>query len=155
VRFFHIDGGHNANEALSDLELAAATLVEDGIVAIDDAFRFDWPGVTEAIIRFLDRHQDFRPVVAAFNKLLLARVGALDLYRGVVDPGLRERYDLGYPWSVKRLPFVSGEVTIFYIPTTLRRRWLNTHLLRLYRRHAWLRKAWLAPARRLGRALLH
>ena len=53
-RFFHIDGGHNADEALGDLRLSAACTRPEGAILIDDPFRSEWPGVTEAVIRFLD-----------------------------------------------------------------------------------------------------
>ena len=154
IRFFHIDGGHNGDEALSDMELAAATLVDNGVIVVDDAFRADWPGVTEGIVRFLDHHPEFCAMVAAFNKLWLARRRAADLYRGMGEPALRDQYDLGFPWSLKRLPFLDAPLTIFHIPPGLRYRRVKTHLVRYYHRHSWLRSPWLGPVRKVGRALL-
>lgn len=154
VRFFHIDGGHNADEALSDLELAAATLVENGVIAIDDAFRPDWPGVTEGIVRFLDRHQDFCAAISAFNKLLLARRPAAAIYREVEHPVLRNQYDLGYPWALKTLPFLDSPLTIFHLPTHLRYPKLKARVFQYYQHRRWLRSPWLRPLRQIGRALL-
>lgn len=154
IRFFHIDGGHNADEARSDLELAAATLVEDGVIVVDDAFRADWPGVTEAIVGFLDHHREFCAAVVGFNKLLLARRRAAELYWEVGNSALRDQYDLGYPWALKRLPFLDTPLMIFHLPTHLRYRRLKTYLVRYYRHRPWLRNSWLGPVRRVGRALL-
>lgn len=154
VRFFHIDGGHNADEALSDLELAAATLVDEGVIAVDDAFRADWPGVTEGIVRFLDHHGEFCPAVVAFNKLFLAKRRAAELYWELGNPALRDQYDLGYPWALKRLPFLDTPLMIFHLPTHLRYRRLKTQLVRYYQHRPWLRSPWLGPVRRVGRALL-
>jgi hypothetical protein len=44
-RFFHIDGGHRAEDVVADLKSAAAALSDEGIVAVDDAFNPSWPGV--------------------------------------------------------------------------------------------------------------
>lgn len=154
IRFFHIDGGRNADEALSDLRLAAASLVQDGVIVVDDAFRPEWPGVTEAIIRFLDGHREFCAVVMAFNKLMIARRPAADLYCGVGSQTLRDQYDLGYPWSLKTLPFLGNQLLIFWMLTGLRTRSLKTQVMRFYRRHPWLRSPYLGPVARMGRALL-
>jgi len=72
-RFFHIDGGHNPDEALADLRLAAACLGEKGVIALDDPFRTEWPGVTEALIRFLDEYDEFEAMLVGCNKILLTR----------------------------------------------------------------------------------
>ena len=154
VRFFHIDGGHNADEALSDLRLAAASLAQDGVIVVDDAFRPEWPGVTEAIIRFLDRHREFAAVVMAFNKLVLTRRPATDLYAGVGSQILRDQYDLGYPWSLKTLPFLGDQLLIFWLLTGLRTGSLKTQLTRYYGRHPWLWSPYLGPVARMARALL-
>ena len=67
-RFYHIDGGHNADETLFDLRLAASCVIDKGVIAIDDPFRHEWPGVTEAIVRFLDEFADFRAIVSGSTR---------------------------------------------------------------------------------------
>jgi Methyltransferase domain len=119
-RFFHIDGGHNADEALVDLQLAASALADGGVIVIDDPFRPEWPGVTEGIIRFLDDDKQFRAVVVGFNKLVVVRAQDSSIYsRAMTDEGNRKRFDLGFPWHLKELPFVGHSLQIFYIPTGL------------------------------------
>jgi predicted O-methyltransferase YrrM len=51
IKFFHIDGGHNLEVVLNDINLATQTLTAGGIVAIDDVFRPEWPEVTIATFR--------------------------------------------------------------------------------------------------------
>ena len=116
-RFFHIDGGHNCDEALSDLQLAAACLVRGGAIVLDDPFRFDWPGVTEATIRFLDEHSDFTSLMVGCNKLVLVRRDAASLYADdFAQLRTREQFGFGYPWRLKQLPFNSEVIRILYIP---------------------------------------
>ena len=55
--FFHIDGGHNPDEALHDLHLAASSTITQAAIVIDDPLTPVWPGVAEAIFRFLDSDQ--------------------------------------------------------------------------------------------------
>ncbi len=80
-RLFHIDGGHSVEEATSDLELAASALHENGAIIIDDAFHPDWPGVTEAIVHFLNKHKEYAPLIAAFGKLTIVPKASLMIYR--------------------------------------------------------------------------
>lgn len=115
-RFFHIDGGHNADEALADLKLATQATIEKGVIVVDDPFRQDWPGVTEALIRFLDEHNDFWPIVVGFNKMILVRENHADLYISqFVDEDKREAYGFGHPWRSKKLPFLGRPMRIFYL----------------------------------------
>ncbi len=121
-RFFHIDGGHNPDEALADLHLAAASLVDRGVIALDDPFRSQWPGVTEALLRFLDENSDFQAIMVGFNKLLLTRKSCSGLYlKEFEDLGCRETYKLGYPLRVKQLPFHNFDLRIIYVPDYLQK----------------------------------
>jgi len=119
-RFFHIDGGHDAAEALSDLELAADAIVDAGVIALDDPFRAEWPGVTEALVRFLDAFDDFRATAVGFNKILLTRDAHAGLYRTALQrEEERREYGLGHPWHLKELPFHGDPLLIFFLPTYL------------------------------------
>lgn len=116
-RFFHIDGGHNCDEALGDLRVAAKTLVPNGAIVLDDPFRFDWPGVTEATIRFLDEHPEFCSLLVGCNKLVLVRRDAASLYADDFSClRTREQFGFGYPWRLKQLPFNRESISILYIP---------------------------------------
>jgi hypothetical protein len=125
-RLFHVDGGHNPEEALADLELAAACTGERGVIALDDPFQPAWPGVTEGLLRFLDRDDRFVAVVLGFNKLLLARREHASLYAARLDDREeRRRFLILYPWQMKKLPLHGDELRIFHVPS-----WRSLHSLR-------------------------
>lgn len=79
-RVFHVDGGHMLGEALADFTLAADVLDERGVIVVDDPFRPEWPGVTEAILQFCHERDDFAPLLMGFNKLVLMRHRAREEY---------------------------------------------------------------------------
>jgi SAM-dependent methyltransferase len=80
-RFFHIDGGHRAEDVVNDLEVAARALLPDGVVAVDDLFNPNWPGVGEGFYRFLATHPDvFVPILIGGNKVLFTRPPAAATY---------------------------------------------------------------------------
>jgi hypothetical protein len=117
-RIFHIDGGHNCNEALSDLILGSQVITEDGLIVLDDPFRPEWPGVTEALIEFLKTYPDFAPLVVGFNKLIIVRKEKLNQYKSFIDDlNNRIEYELTYPFSYKKLPFMDEELRIFFTPS--------------------------------------
>ncbi len=116
-RLFHIDGGHDKEEALHDLRLAASTTIEEGLIVIDDCFRHEWPEVTEAIIAFLQEAPEIVPVVAAFNKLVLARRDtATKLASLLLDLESRIERGLGFPWHVKTVRFHQSPMVVFHQP---------------------------------------
>lgn len=117
-RLFHIDGGHTAEETLSDLRLAESASREDGIVVLDDAINSVWPGVAEGLFRYLWESQAMRPIAIGFNKLVLANVRHADRFREqLANTDARDAYGLGYPWHLKELDVGGVPTTIFYIPT--------------------------------------
>ncbi len=70
--FVSVDGGHEVEYALSDIRLAMALAMPEGIILVDDFFAPDWPGVTEALARlYLHDRPQFVPLLAGYNKLLL------------------------------------------------------------------------------------
>jgi hypothetical protein len=144
-RFFHIDGGHLVEEALIDLHLAADVLHDAGVIVLDDPFHNEWPGVTEALLRFLDQRDEFVAVALAFNKLVICKRGARALY----DGALADPWDRFSPriWETKRLPLAGSPVQIFTIP-------MYRKIADLDQRVAWglwLRSAlWLRLRRALG-----
>ncbi len=140
-RFFHIDGGHNCEETLSDLRLAAESIIEKGIIALDDPFRQEWPGVTEALIRFLDENRQYCAIIVGFNKLILTRINTSNLYlREIRRAGIRQAYKLGYPWHIKELSFCGYPLQIFYVPTYLVKRTPVFYIKKYIRNHNWMRR---------------
>jgi hypothetical protein len=114
-RFFHVDGGHNIDEALADLRLAAKSTLDEGVIAVDDPFRAEWPGVTVALIEFLDK-SEFRPVVVGFNKILLARNKHANMYISkIINKEKRSEYGLDFPWRLKEMKFLNNTLYIFYL----------------------------------------
>jgi len=51
--FCHIDGGHSAVETARDLWLCSRVSVPGGLVALDDYFNVQFPGVCEGAARFM------------------------------------------------------------------------------------------------------
>ena len=95
-RFFHIDGGHRPEDVAGDLATADRALHDRGVVAVDDVFNANWPGVSEGFYRFMERGA-FVPVVIGGNKVILARPGSFDLYRRA----WRDPVVPGYRWEDK------------------------------------------------------
>jgi hypothetical protein len=125
-RFFHIDGGHNMDEALADLRLAGRSVVRGGVIALDDAFRDVWPGVTEALLQFLREFPDFAGLAIGFNKMLFTHRDFVTTYRSMLlDREVLSEYHIRFPWHVKAVPFFEDSVLVYYIPERLKRRTLR------------------------------
>lgn len=80
IRFFHIDGGHSADETYQDLQLASRSIIEGGIVAVDDLFNEFWPGVMEGVYKYLTSNKEIVPIAIGFNKLLLCKKSKQNWY---------------------------------------------------------------------------
>jgi hypothetical protein len=86
-RFFHIDGGHWPEIVVSDLATADRALLPEGVVAVDDVFNPNWPGVGEGFYRFMREHPGrFVPIVIGANKVFLARPGFAETFRTYCTP---------------------------------------------------------------------
>lgn len=119
-RLFHIDGGHNADEAFADLELAAGVLHNRGAIVVDDPLRIEWPGVAEAICRFLLERTDLAGVLLTANKIVITSREVAEMYTSAFEDSEQQgRYGFAYPWHLKVLPFCGWPVRIFYVPTYL------------------------------------
>lgn len=151
-RFFHIDGGHNPDETLSDLQLAAASVIREGVIALDDPLNPKWPGVSEGLFRFLSGNKDHCALVIGFNKLVLVRRQFADLYAQEFDkPEQRTRYKILSPWEMKILTFMDHPLRIFYENRS--RDSVRARLARLYNRHGFLRGPLLRPIALLAKSL--
>jgi hypothetical protein len=86
-RFFHIDGGHWADIVVADMITADRALTPEGVVAVDDVFNPNWPGVGEGFYRFMREHPGrFVPVVIGGNKVFLARPEFAERFRVYCTP---------------------------------------------------------------------
>lgn len=75
--FCHVDGGHSRRETYNDLRLAHSILQPGGMVALDDYFNAEFPGVSEGAIEFMLRHPDaLRPAAIGYNKTLFQKLPA-------------------------------------------------------------------------------
>jgi hypothetical protein len=129
-RLFHVDGGHLAEEALSDLELGAAVLNPRGVIVVDDPFAFEWPGVTEAIIAFCAAHPEFEPVALGFNKLMLVRTEARALYDTALADSVWAYIDRKL-YVRKTLPICGSAASIFLTPSDRQMRSIQPSLVRV------------------------
>lgn len=134
-RFFHIDGGHNCEEALADLQLAGRSIIDAGIIVLDDPFRHEWPGVTEALFYFLIENQEFSAIFAGFNKILIVKNKFADFYFNQFNAiDSRDDYGLGYPIHMKQLPFNKRSIQIMYVPSYLKLNGALTSIKKIVRK---------------------
>lgn len=66
-RFIHLDGGHTAEQAYSDLALAHLHVMTGGVIVIDDYHSPVWPTVTEGTDAYLKNCTDLK-VLADLNR---------------------------------------------------------------------------------------
>lgn len=116
-RFVHVDGGHSEEDTLSDLKLASKSIIQKGLVVIDDLYLQNLPSVTDGIYKFLTNENSLVPVAMFAKKLLLCKPGAYDFYmknlkllewkKYITTPGLTtvERKLLGKPVLVFGVKF--------------------------------------------------
>jgi predicted O-methyltransferase YrrM len=73
ITFISVDAGHEADNLLNDITLAAELLAPGGIVAVDDAFNHSTPGAIEGTCRYFSEKNLGRlaPFAHCYNKLFL------------------------------------------------------------------------------------
>jgi hypothetical protein len=72
--FCHVDGGHSRSETYSDLVLGHEILLPGGLLALDDYFNVEYPGVCEGAVEFMLRHPgSLRPLAIGFNKVVFQK----------------------------------------------------------------------------------
>ncbi|HUF10249.1 MAG TPA: class I SAM-dependent methyltransferase [Rhodothermales bacterium] len=70
-RLFSVDGGHTAECAQHDMTIAFGSLTDGGVVVLDDYFNYQWPGVSEGVMRFALANEDnVIPFAIGGNKVL-------------------------------------------------------------------------------------
>jgi len=86
VRFFSIDGGHWLDIVAKDLLLAEQSLLEYGVIALDDFHSPEWPEVSAGYFAWwTKRGSAIVPFAFGLNKLYLCFEGYADLYRGILQ----------------------------------------------------------------------
>ncbi|QKE41292.1 MAG: class I SAM-dependent methyltransferase [Ferrovum myxofaciens] len=72
IRFFSVDGGHWRDIVCNDLSLAASVLVKDGVIALDDFLRPEWPDVSAGFFEWFEKsNKSIVPLAIGHNKLYL------------------------------------------------------------------------------------
>ncbi|HEX7153291.1 MAG TPA: class I SAM-dependent methyltransferase [Thermoanaerobaculia bacterium] len=131
-RFFHIDGGHRADDVVNDLTIAARALLPDGVVAVDDLFNPNWPGVSEGFYQFI-HNGVFVPLIIGGNKVFLTRPDAAPRYARYFP----EAHDPAFDFAPKQ--WLGREVL-----TAIRRAWVDLDPIGAARVHghaeSWLRR---------------
>ena len=94
VRIFSVDGGHSAEETANDLSIAAGSVIEGGLVILDDFFNPQWPAVAEGTCRFMAQDRRLEPVAVAGNRFIFSR-GNSEVYRRTLS-GIAETV-FGHP----------------------------------------------------------
>lgn len=135
-RIFHIDGGHSMQETLSDMELAASSTIDLGIIVIDDPMTYVWPGVIHGIFEFLFKHKDYTAVIAGFNKMVIVKKEFADIYAVNFDNlMMMSQYEIGYPYQYKKLPFLDSELRIIFLPSKVDIKSLKTQLIKYIKKN--------------------
>jgi hypothetical protein len=98
VRFFSVDGGHWKSIVQNDLCLAEISLIEGGVIALDDYYRADWPDVTAGYTLWQEQtNSNIIPFAIGSNKLFLCHQDFAVAYRSALKtPFLSEYFSKSY-----------------------------------------------------------
>lgn len=83
IRFMSVDGGHTQAITFSDLALADAVLVDNGLLVLDDVYNGRWPAVAAGAFQYLAQERtQLRPFAVTPNKTFFCKgAGMADRYR--------------------------------------------------------------------------
>lgn len=87
ARFTHVDAGHRYDQARHDISFCSHETLETGVMAIDDAFHPDFPGVQEATYEYLfagEIGRNKRIFCTTPNKIYIADQAYADRYVGAL-----------------------------------------------------------------------
>jgi len=88
-KWIHIDGKHTGEAVYNDLKAADKFLSYNGIVCIDDFFEHQYPQITQAVFRYLDKNPySFGMFLCGFKKAYLARIEYIENYLTHCHKGL-------------------------------------------------------------------
>ena len=87
ARFIHIDGDHEHDSLMRDLELAHAVLHPKGLIVLDDMLHPGYPGLVVTVYDYLKRHPEMlvmciidRENISAAAKFVLCHANVYELY---------------------------------------------------------------------------
>jgi hypothetical protein len=85
ARFISIDGSHERDDVIWDLQLSEELLASAGIVAVDDFLNPITLGVNDGVHRFFAHPRNLVPFAYTANKLFLCRPGAAQKYTSAFE----------------------------------------------------------------------
>lgn len=83
LRIMSVDGGHYVDAVVNDLTMAAALLVDGGLIIVDDYTNMlEWPGVREGVAQYFYSRSDKRlaPFAIIANKLFITTASHHEKY---------------------------------------------------------------------------
>ncbi|CAN5176532.1 hypothetical protein BH23BAC3_BH23BAC3_00640 [soil metagenome] len=114
-RLFSIDGGHTAEITYNDIQIAARSICEKGIIILDDFFNEAWPGVAEGTCRYMFENPGLYPVAIIGNKVMLTN--STDGAKMYIH-----NLDFNYPGYIRKHSIFFGHDVLCYTP-------LNTNII--------------------------
>jgi hypothetical protein len=83
VRLLHIDGGHSYSECLHDLVTFGFFFGQGAVIAVDDYFDREYPGVSSAVTAYCRSSEGraYRPFLAGQNKIYLCQKSMASRYQ--------------------------------------------------------------------------
>jgi hypothetical protein len=100
VRLFSVDGGHTEQTVLSDMRTAEQALAPGGIVAADDVFNGEWPGVSVGTMRYLDGGGGLVPFAIGFDKTYFTDTTHAPGFREVIKATYAKRWRIAHKTTV-------------------------------------------------------
>ena len=88
LRLFHVDGGHSYSDCMHDLLTFGRFLGDGAVIAVDDYFDREFPGVSSALTEFcrLPEGEAFRPFLIGHNKVFMCQTPMVSVYqRGFIE----------------------------------------------------------------------
>jgi len=118
-RIFVIDGGHTAEETLTDMRTAFRALGEKGIIIIDDYFTFEFPGVSEGVCRFLFEEEGLVPWIYCFKQMLLIKKAAVEFYEDLLEKHDFDSFCRAHRFVIQRKLFFGQNIRVLRKPNRL------------------------------------
>lgn len=111
-RIFVIDGGHTAEETLSDLETARRAILPRGLIMVDDYANMEFAGVSEGICRFLQRREEIVPWAYCFNQMFLVSREQAAFYNDQLDSSAFRDFCRRHRYIGKRVRYFGRDMLL-------------------------------------------
>jgi Methyltransferase domain len=89
LKLISIDGGHTAEQTISDLRFCSSVLSPLGILFIDDILNGHWLGVIDGVTTFLRGRPTLWPLMIGHNKLVMCYMSVHEEYRKLLEAHLK------------------------------------------------------------------